>query len=91
MINCTLSPVIQFSYTHLIIHMKKVNVYTRTGSIMTWYTVASDPVLIYTINYSCTRLPGRKIKCVHGCPDDRRQATVHIILGRVSVTVTSFS
>ncbi len=39
---------------------EKLNVYMRTGSIMTVYAVPSDPVLIYTITFSFNTLPRTK-------------------------------
>ncbi len=53
-----------FNYSCKVLN-EKLNVYTRTGSIMTVYTVPSDPVLVYTIIFPCTQPPGRKIKCVY--------------------------
>jgi len=69
------------------------------------YIVITDPVLIYTIMFSCARLPGRKIKCVyenwitydHGSLSpliqfSYTQLYFHVHdLGRASVPVTIFS
>ncbi len=55
-INPVLIYTINYSFNTL---HERLNVYTRTGSVMTVYAVASDPVLTYTFNYSCKVLNER--------------------------------
>ncbi len=56
-INPVLIYTINYSFNTL---HEKLNVYTRTGSVMTVYAVAIDPVLIYTIIFSFNTLPRTK-------------------------------